>query len=118
MTNTIAVFYDERFVQYNLGSHHPLHQERIQLHYELCRTLGMLGAPIVKEPNFTPATEDHLRLVHTQDYIDRVRKLSKQEGYALLDHGDTPSFPGAYDVARLMVGATIASVDAVMTGQV
>ncbi len=117
MTDSVAVFYDERFMKYDLGPHHPLHQDRILLHYELSKALGLLSSKGVTEPNFEPATDEQLRFVHTQEYIDEVRALSERDGYSTLDMGDTVAFPGAYDIARLMVGGTLAAVDSVMEGK-
>ncbi|MFX1566324.1 MAG: acetoin utilization protein AcuC [Promethearchaeota archaeon] len=117
MTDSVAIFYDERFIKYDLGPHHPLHQDRILLHYELSKALGILSAKGVSEPNFEPASDDQLRFVHTQEYIDEIRALSQERGYSTLDMGDTVAFPGAYDITRLMVGATLAGVDSVMQGK-
>jgi acetoin utilization protein AcuC len=116
LTDKVAIFYDPKFLQYNLGPNHPLRQERIMLHYELCRTLGLLKSPTVIEPQFNPATEDQVQLVHSQSYIDQVRELSRRDGYSVLDMGDTSAFPGAFDVTSLAVGATLACVDTVMKG--
>ncbi len=117
MTDSVAVFYDERFMKYDLGPHHPLHQNRILLHHELSRALGVLSSRGVSLPEFPAATDEQLRLVHTQAYIDQVRELSQHKGFSSLDMDDTMAFPGAYDIASLMVGATLAGVDAVMTGK-
>ena len=117
MTGKVAFLYDQSFVQYDLGPSHPLRQERIRLHYELCRQLGLLEKDWVEEPQFKPATEEQLLLVHTPQYLELVKELSGKEGFHLLDYGDTPAFPRAYDVTRLIVGATLACVDAVMEGQ-
>ncbi|MFX1317916.1 MAG: acetoin utilization protein AcuC [Promethearchaeota archaeon] len=117
MTDSVAVFYDERFMKYDLGPHHPLHQNRILLHHELSRVLGLFSSKGVSLPKFQPATDEQLRFVHTQTYIDQVRNLSQRSGYSSLDMGDTVAFPGAYDITRLMVGATLAGVDAVMRGK-
>ncbi|MFW9831814.1 MAG: acetoin utilization protein AcuC [Candidatus Thorarchaeota archaeon] len=116
MTNSVAMFYDERFIQYNFGSHHPLHQDRILLHHELARDLGLLSAPGVSEPSFDSATEEQLQYVHTQDYVTQIRTLSNRGERYILDGGDTSVFPGAYDITRLIVGASLAGCDAVMTG--
>lgn len=101
-------------MQYDFGSYHPLHQDRILLHYELSKSLGLLSRKEVSEPSFELATEEQLRYAHTQDYIDQIRSLSQQEGYSSLDQGDTRAFPGAYDISRVMVGASLAAVDVVM----
>ncbi|MDO8055391.1 MAG: acetoin utilization protein AcuC, partial [Candidatus Hermodarchaeota archaeon] len=118
MTDTVAIFYDKRFMEYNFGPRHPLHQNRILLHYELSKALGVLEGPGVMEPEFSPATDEHLALVHSQDYIERIRRLSTEENFSLLDTSDTFAFPDAYNITRLIVGGTLAAVDSVMNGQV
>jgi acetoin utilization protein AcuC len=39
------------------------------------------------------------------------------EGRGFLDGGDTPAFPGVFDIALDVVGTTLAAVDAVMSGK-
>ncbi|MFX1561702.1 MAG: acetoin utilization protein AcuC [Promethearchaeota archaeon] len=118
MTDKVAMFYDPDYVKYDLGADHPLHQNRILLHYELCRGLGLLDGTKVIEPSFEPATEEQLHLVHTQEYTNMIRELSEQKGYTVIDGGDTSAFPGAYDITRLLVGGTLACVDSVMNNKV
>ncbi|MFX0169720.1 MAG: acetoin utilization protein AcuC [Candidatus Hodarchaeota archaeon] len=117
MTDTVAIFYDKGFMKYDLGPGHPLHQDRILLHHELSKTIGLLDTHGVSMPEFSSATEEYLRLVHSTAYIDQVRILSTQEGYTPLDREDTPAFPGAFDAARLLVGASLAAADTVMQGK-
>ena len=116
LTKQTAIFYHPDFLRYDMGPQHPLRQERIMHHYELCRVLGLLKSPKVVEPQFSPATEEQVRLVHSQSYIDQVRGLSHRGRYSVLDMGDTSAFPGAYDITCLAVGATLACVDSVMKG--
>jgi acetoin utilization protein AcuC len=117
VTDSVAVFYDKRFMDYDLGAHHPLHQERILLHYELSKLLGLLAKPGISEPPVKLATKDQLELVHTPEYIEKVRMLSARENYTALDGGDTVAFPRAYDITRVKVGASISAVDVVMKGE-
>src|SRR4051794_27247476 len=51
----------------------------------------------------TAADEAALRLVHTAEMIDRVRRRC-QTGGGLLDDGDTVVSPESFDVAMLGVG--------------
>ena len=118
MTDTVAIFYDKKFMEYDLGPNHPLHQNRILLHYELSKALGILENPGVIEPEFLPATDEHLALVHSREYIEQIQKLSTMDHFSPLDREDTFAFPDAYNVTRLLVGGTIAAIDSVMNGQV
>ncbi len=114
----LAFFYDPIFVKYDMGYSHPLRQERIRLHYELCRALKLTHASNVFVMEVPPATTQHLELVHTKNYIHRVQFLSQQSGFHLLDGGDTYTFPKAFEISKTIVGASIAGVDAFMQGDV
>jgi acetoin utilization protein AcuC len=107
------VFRSEAIARYGFGDGHPFGPDRHDaFHDELGRSdLG--DAIAYAEPR--RATVDELALFHTPDYIDFVSKKSV-EGSGFLDGGDTPAFPGVFDVACDVVGATLAAVDAVMAG--
>jgi acetoin utilization deacetylase AcuC-like enzyme len=61
------------------------------------------------------ATEEQIRLFHTQEHIDNVKKLSTSGG------GDCGMLAmvgnGSYEIAMLAVGAAIDAVKAVVTGE-
>jgi len=63
-----------------------------------------------------PATEDELLRFHTRAHVERVKKLSAENG------GDagvlTPFGPGSHEIALLSAGGVIAAVDAVLDGRV
>jgi len=62
-----------------------------------------------------PATRLELESFHSAAYVDRVVELSAVgEGY--LDGGDTPAFPGVFEAASHVVGATLRALDAIVTG--
>jgi acetoin utilization protein AcuC len=48
-------------------------------------------------------------LVHTREYLDRVKRLEKRRGFL---SPDTQVLPGSFDAARLIVGATVGAVQA------
>lgn len=56
-------------------------------------------------------------LCHPQSYLDRIVAESPSTGWVMLD-GDTHMSPGSLTAARRAVGANIAAVDAVMSGEV
>lgn len=109
-----AFIYTEEFTKYDLGRSHPLNQERIRLHYELCKDLGILDSSSVRFAKPKYATDKEIRLVHSEDYVNKVVAMSKN-GYGLLDLGDTPAFPGMYEITSLIVGATLQATDFVMS---
>lgn len=62
------------------------------------------------------ASDEQLKVYHTQDHLDRVAALSAANGG---DSGEgAPMGQGGDKIARLAAGGTIAAVDAVMTGDV
>jgi acetoin utilization protein AcuC len=63
------------------------------------------------------ATREEIELFHTPDYVAEVRALS-EDGFGLLDHGDTPAYPGVYEAAAHVVGGTLEALDAVLRGPV
>jgi acetoin utilization protein AcuC len=63
-----------------------------------------------------PASREAIESFHTRDYVDFVAAMSAR-GSGLLDHGDTPAFPGVFEAAATAVGATLAALDAVMGGE-
>ncbi|MEZ4655964.1 MAG: class II histone deacetylase [Caldilineaceae bacterium] len=80
----------------------------------LIETSGLLAhlAPIAPRP----ATEDELARFHALEYIRRIQQMSAGDGG---DAGDgTPFGHGAYEIACLAAGGTMAAIDAVLSGQV
>jgi len=61
-------------------------------------------------------TDDHLLMVHPQSHIDRIKGAIPNQGHHSLD-ADTHVAPGSLNAALRAVGANIAAVDAVMSGQ-
>ena len=58
-----------------------------------------------------------MQLIHSQDYIERIRHICEIGG-GVLDQGDTPVGPKSFDVALTAVGALLDCTDAIMGGKV
>jgi acetoin utilization protein AcuC len=112
----LAYVYSDDFLKYDFGSDHPLTPVRLKVTYELSRAKGLFDDRTIKVLPPRVASEEEVRLFHTEDYIELVKRLSKS-GHGLLDLGDTPAFKGVYDASAMAVGATLNAVDAVMEGQ-
>ncbi len=110
----VYVYRGDAIARYGFGAEHPFGSDRhAAFHTELAA--AQLGAAIqYAEPR--RASVDELALFHTPEYIDHVSRMS-QQGSGFLDQGDTPAFPGVFDVAADVVGTTLAAVDAVMSGE-
>src|SRR5262245_55254880 len=80
----------------------------------LLEVSGLLPQLVPVAPR--PASEDEVLRVHGRAYLERVKKLSAENG------GDagvlTPFGPGSYEIALLSAGGAIAAVDAVLDGRV
>ena len=59
-------------------------------------------------------SEDLLLLVHSKEYIERV----KRDGTGYLDYGDTRSYPGVFEDALLAVSGTITLVNEAVNGSI
>ena len=112
-----AFLYTDEFMKYDLGQSHPLNEERIRLHYELCKELGFLDSSPVFFFSPKYATDKEIRLVHSEEYVDKEVAMSKIGG-GLLDFGDTPAFPGMFEVTSLIVGATLQAAEFVMSDEI
>jgi acetoin utilization protein AcuC len=116
VTPKLAYVYSDDFLKYDFGPNHPLTPVRLKLTYELSRAKGLFEDGNVKTIAPRVASDDEVKLFHTGEYIDLVKRLSKS-GHGLLDLGDTPAFKGVYEASAMTVGATLDAVDAVMKGQ-
>ena len=112
----LAYVYSDDFLKYDFGPDHPLTPIRLELTYELSRAKGLFDNKHVKVVPPRVASEDEVRLFHTQEYVSLVRRVSKS-GHGLLDLGDTPAFKGIYEASAMAAGATLDAVDAVMEGR-
>lgn len=65
----------------------------------------------------TAADDRRLRLVHSDEYIKRVRAACA-EGKEYIDSRDAPISKGSEEAARAAVGDVLAAIDAVMDGRV
>jgi acetoin utilization deacetylase AcuC-like enzyme len=61
-------------------------------------------------------TDDHARLAHTAEHVQRMRAVSPESGFEYLD-ADTVMSPAAHEAALRAVGGAVAGVDAVFRGE-
>lgn len=109
----VYVYRGDELASYGFGADHPFGADRhAAFHDELA--LAGLGERI-EYARPRRATVDELALFHSPEYIDFIA-IKSEEGSGFLDGGDTPAFPGVFDIASDVVGTTLAAVDAVMRG--
>jgi acetoin utilization deacetylase AcuC-like enzyme len=81
----------------------------------LLEVSGLLAELVPVAPSMPP--ESAVLRFHTQEYVDRVKELSADQGGDAGD-GATPFGAGGFEIAMLAVGGAIAAVDAVLDGTV
>jgi acetoin utilization protein AcuC len=62
------------------------------------------------------AGRETIERFHAPEYVERVIAASR-EGSGYLDYGDTPAFPGCYEVASHLVGAALEGARRVISGE-
>ncbi|HEV2316655.1 MAG TPA: acetoin utilization protein AcuC [Thermoplasmata archaeon] len=104
----VTVLWDERFLHYDFGPGHPFSETSRAAAVDLLEELRYFdGDRRTQERAFEPATAEELGRFHTPTYLHRVERISGSARRALLDAGDTPSFPGCYDAAARLAGGTL-----------
>jgi len=110
----MGIVYGDVYLKYDFGRGHPLNPYRVKLFFDLLRCYGLLERVEHAEPRM--ASEEELLLVHSREYIERVKRLS-EKGHGMLDFGDTPAFKGMFEASCYLVGGTLVAVDMVMSGR-
>lgn len=114
----MLLVYGPRSLTYDFGPGHPLTPRRFGPGVDLLRSVGA-------EPGLVPepATDDELRLCHTQRYIDVVRRFSINpfggDGEAGIGEGsDDPPFAGMHEAGATVAGGSLRAVEAILRGDV
>jgi len=111
--STLQVFFDPAVLEHKPGADHPESPERAQAVMNVVRTIERQGRLLVGAPR--PATEDQILLVHTREYVDRVR-AEIEAGRRQLSTGDTEISTGSFVAALAAAGTVTSAVDAVLRG--
>ncbi len=112
MSGITAFVYSENYLKYFLGEEHPFQQIRSKLTLELLKKLNAFDSK-AKIFEGRRASEEELELVHSKDYINFVKEMSKK-GYGYLDYGDTPAKKGIFEGACYVVGGTLKGCELIM----
>ena len=116
MTGNTGLVWDDRFLDYNFGPHHPLRPIRVKLTYDLIRSKKILDHENVRQVPARMASRDEILLFHDESYVKLVEHYSRK-GSGLLDMGDTPAFKGCYDATRVIAGASLVAAEMVMRNE-
>ena len=121
MSSPVGFVYGEDFANYNFGEGHPLTPLRIELTYSLMKAYGMLENPNIKLLSPRNATEAEVLRIHQASYLNKLKSLNDitEPSYDYLPEfglgpGDNPIFPGMYDAAMAVCGASLTAADYVL----
>ena len=110
-SKTTAFVSHEDIPRHDTGWSHPDHQGRIPaIARAVYKDMLTLFEPML-ELSAVPATDDDLQLVHTAEYVGRVRDAATEiDGVRVSAASD--------EAARASVGGALTAVDAVLAGEV
>ncbi|MBS7287220.1 MAG: acetoin utilization protein AcuC [Candidatus Freyarchaeota archaeon] len=116
MGGKVALVYSDKYLEYFFGPEHPLRPQRLTLMMELIREIGLLDHPDLRVVEAMAASEEELKLVHSEAYLQHVKRLD-EEGRGYLDYGDTPAFKGMFSASAMLVGGSLRAAELVMEGE-
>ena len=108
------VFLSEKLGHYGFPEGHPLSVDRQGAFWRAAGTLGLDKRVTLAQSH--AAERAAIERFHRAEYVERVISASR-EGGGYLDYGDTPAFPGCYEVASHLVGAAIEGATRIMRGE-
>ncbi len=115
------VWYGDGAPWYDHGPQHPLRPARVVLTRELVHALALVDGERVRETPARDATDDEVGLVHTEQYVEAVRRAGHGErgpwwqfGFG---PGDNPIFPSMHEASVRVVGASLVAAEAVWSGR-
>ena len=124
MSGPVSLVYGDALMKHFLSDEHPLQPIRVKLAVDLIKSTGLVEHAHLLPPR--AATVEELRLVHSPDYIDLVRKLSdpaqrRQVSPAAVDgagfaSADNPISDELHEGTSLVVGASLVGAEQIEGG--
>ncbi|HSF93226.1 MAG TPA: acetoin utilization protein AcuC [Paracoccaceae bacterium] len=111
---SVRVYFGDELGRYGFGDGHPFGPDRIHAFWTETIKQGLDKKVQIADPVL--CAEEDIRRFHQQDYIDKVKKLSKA-GAGYLDYGDTPAFPGVYEASAYVVGSDLDGLEQAVNGK-
>jgi acetoin utilization protein AcuC len=118
VSDSVAVVWDDAYLDYDMGPQHPLHPVRLDLTMRLATSLGVLARPNVTMLAPITADDDLLTLVHDPAYLDAVRRAPGEPwrpGFGL-GTPDNPVFQQMHEVSALIAGGSVVAARQVWEG--
>jgi acetoin utilization protein AcuC len=111
----VLVYKDRRIAAYGFGAGHPFGPDRHDVFHRELEASGM--AARVELTAGEAATDEEMLSFHSTDYVELVRERCR-DGHGYLDGGDTPALTGIDEAATAVVGAAVAAMERIMSGEV
>lgn len=111
-----ALIAGDPLARYGFPSGHPLGMDRQGAFLDEAKRRG-LDRRVGRIDPAPPVARDVLERFHTPGFVRFVER-AEADGRTLLDDGNTPVFPGVFEVASIVVGSALAGLDAVTAGRV
>jgi len=105
----ISIFYSKELARFNFGPGHPFTGDRFEGFIDLLKQTGVSDNCTLIPPE--PATDADLGLVHTEEYLARVKDLERAGGRLTID---TPVTKDAMEVQTLVTGSGLQAADRLM----
>jgi acetoin utilization protein AcuC len=114
MTETTILIAGPAIAAYGFPDGHPFGPDRHAAFMAELERAACYDDLTILEP--VAATLEQLTLFHTPRYVEFVREMSAR-GTGLLDHGDTPAFPGVFEAASAVAGGTLLALEKILKGE-
>jgi acetoin utilization deacetylase AcuC-like enzyme len=111
----VEVFYDASVLAHQPSPDHPESRTRLEAVMRSVRALEAQKRLTISSST-RMATDDDVLLVHSAEYLKKVR-AEVSAGRRTLSTGDTEISSGSWTAALAAAGSTVAAVDAVMAGR-
>lgn len=115
----VLLIYDKQ-INYNLGQKHPMNPARIKLTYDLIEALGLQKKPEVVKRKAPLASDEELKQVHSESYIEAVKEAAqgKVSWHLGLGTSDNPIFPEIHQSSAKIAGASLLAAKMILKGEV
>ena len=118
MSDRARFVFSEDLREYDHGPQHPLRPVRVLLTVDLIASLGLLERANVERAPARVASDEELMLVHTEPYLDAVKRSGEASRADLVRYGfgpgDNPIFPNMHRAGARVAGATLVAAEAVV----
>jgi len=102
-------------LKHDTGEGHPENARRLSAIEDQLVSTGLID--VLRYLDAPEVTEEQLLRVHTPEYLETIKSMAPESGYARLDP-DTVISPDSLLAARRAAGAVVAAVDLVMSGEI